>query len=200
MIEKLVIATRNPAKIEYYQQLFCGIVKNIISLNDIDVDGKPQEIGDTAEENAIIKAKYYSTKTSLPVFCEDESLFVDFLPSSKQPGTHVRRINGHNDATDEELFFYWENIIKDIPSKKRTGCWHIAYCLSVNGQFKTVALDHPVLFYYPASKIRIPGWPMSSLEGPVELGKPHSEGTAIEKNEALIHGTSIILEKLKELF
>lgn len=199
-IEKLVIATRNPAKVEYYRHLFTNIVGSIVSLSETKIEGKPTETEETAEENAQIKAKYYSARTDLPVFCEDEALIVDFLPTDKQPGTHVRRINGKDEATDDELFTYWENIIKDIPEERRTGRWHIAYCLALNGQIRTTSLDHEVLFFYPTSEVRIPGWPMSSLEGSVKLGKPNSERTEEEKQQTLCEEAPIILEKLKELF
>jgi len=198
-IEKLVIATRNPAKIEYYQHLFTDIVSQIVGLSDIGIEGKPTETGETAEKNAQIKASYYSERTDLPIFCEDEALYVDFLPSDKQPGTYIRRINGKDEATDDELFAYWENIIKNVPKEKRTGRWHIAYCLSINGQTRTASMDHEILFFYPTSKIRVPGWPMSSLEGLASLGKPNSERTEEEKKNALLKEAPLILEKLKEL-
>ena len=199
-IEKLVIATRNPAKIEYYRHLFTGIVADILGLNETEIEGKPTETGDTAEENAQIKASYYSTRINLPVFCEDEALLVDFLPTDKQPGTHVRRINGKGEATDDELFEYWENIIKNIPEARRTGRWHIAYCLGLNGKIRTTSMEHEIKFFYPTSKIRIPGWPMSSLEGSTSLGKPNSERTEEDKRKILLSEAPIILKKLKELF
>ncbi len=135
----------------------------------------------------------------MPIFCEDEALYVDFLPLSKQPGTHVRRIAGKDEATDEELFSYWENTIKNVPGKKRTGRWHIAYCLSINGQTRTTSMDHEILFFYPTSKIRVPGWPMSSLGGSRSLGKPDSERTEDEKKNVSQKEAPLILEKLREL-
>lgn len=198
-IEKLVIATRNPAKIEHYRYLFSGMVTDIFGLNETGIDGKPTETGETAEENAQIKAIYYSTKTDLPVFCEDESLFADFLPADKQPGVRVRRINGSDEASDDELFYYWENIIKDVPEARRTGRWHIAYCLGLNGKTKLTSMDHEIQFFYPASKVRIPGWPMSSLEGFVTLGKPNSERTEEDKRNILLAEEPALLEILKRL-
>ena len=100
-IEKLVIATRNPAKVEYFRQVLEGIVDEVLGLSDANILGKPEESGNTAEENAEIKARYYGGQTELPVFCEDEALYVDFLDKDHQPGTHVRRINGQDEATDD---------------------------------------------------------------------------------------------------
>lgn len=198
-IEKLVIATRNPGKIEFYRQIFEDLVDEVIGLSDLDIVGTPEEIGDTAEENAKIKAKYYGGQTEYPVFCEDEALFVDFLDQEHQPGTHVRRINGVDEATDEELFAYWENLIKDLTEEERTGLWHFAYALAKDGEIKIATNDHPIKFHYPASSVRIPGWPMSSLQGSVDLGKPSSERSKEEKQESIRKSTPIILNILKEL-
>ncbi len=199
-IKKLIIASRNSAKVDYYRHLFTGIVGNIIGLCDTKIVGKPVEVGETAENNAEIKARFYSAQTDFPVFCEDEALYVDFLPNNRQPGTHVRRINGKDEVTDGELLAYWEGLIRTVPENKRTGRWHIAYCLALNDQTKIVSMDHEILFFYPASKIRIPGWPMSSLEGSAKLRKPNSERTEVEKQEAISAESPIILKELLKLF
>lgn len=178
MIDKIVIASNNPAKVKRYQRLLSKFAKEVIGLKDFGVTDKPVENGKTAEENAIIKAKFYAKKTGQLVFSEDESLFVDFLPPNKQPGVNVRRINGKDEATDEEIVSYWERIIDQVPVHKRTGRWHVAFCFAYpDGKTQTIACDDYVRFYSPSSMIKMPGWPMSSLQGPVDFGKPHSELT-----------------------
>ena len=194
MFKELVIGSKNPAKVERFQKLLKYIAEKIYGLSNLNISTKPEEIGNTAEENAEIKARYYSKLTNLPVFAEDESLFVNFLPQNRQPGVNVRRIDGKEEATDEELLVYWENILKDIPREKRKGYWHISYCLGMpDGKVFTISKDHPLLFFYPSSKIKIPGWPMSSLEGPEDFKKPHSELT---EEEVGIHREQIDREIL----
>jgi len=198
LIEKIVIASRNPAKVGYYRTIFTKIAGEVLGLADLNIEGKPAEIGETAEKNAEIKAKYYAQKTNSLVFCEDGALYTDFLPPDKQPGTRVRRIKGVDEASDDQLITYWEEIVSKIPEDKRTGYWHIAYCLAFpNGQVRTTAVDHKVRFFYPSSKVRIPGWPMSSLEG--KLGKPNSERTEEELRLSKKEAGKVILKKLKEL-
>lgn len=199
-LEKIVIATCNPAKKERFRGLFVGMIKDIFVLDDFGITEKPQEHGMTAEENADIKARFYSQKLNLPVFSEDEALYVDFLPPEKQPGVFVRRIKGKDEADDDKLLNYWKGIIAEVPKEKRTGRWHIAYSLAFpDGSIKKVAIDHEILFFSPPSKIILPGWPMSSLEGPVEFRKPHSELTDIERKEHNRIADRLILGKLKEL-
>jgi XTP/dITP diphosphohydrolase len=181
-IDKIVIATHNPAKIERYAKLLSPYATDILSLKEFGIHDKPKETGVTAEENAEIKGVYYSNGTGLPVFSEDEALYVDFLPDNKQPGVNVRRIDGKNEVDDDTLLSYWEDIVKNIPKDKMTGRWHIAYCFVFpDGKLKTISLDHPILFFSPSSAIRMPGWPMSSLQGSALFKKPYSELNDKEK-------------------
>lgn len=199
-LDKLVVATRNPAKVNRYQKILSSLVNQVIGLNDIGLQDKPKETGETAEENAEIKAKFYAKKSGLPVFSEDEALYVDFLPRDKQPGVHVRRINGKDEAGDTQLLEHWEKIVKEVPKQKRTGKWHIAYTFAhPNGLLNTATLDHPIVFFSPPSLIRIPGWPMSSLQGPAAFNKPHSELTEDEKQLHEQNTNQMITKKLIEL-
>ena len=195
-----MIATRNPSKVEYYRDILIQFASEVVGLNDLGVEGKPTETGETAEQNAEIKARFYSQKTGLPVFCEDEALQVDFLPKEKQPGTQVRRINGVDEVDDDKLLAHWETLVVKVSEDKRTGRWHIAYCLAMpDGQVRTVSRDHEVMFFSPSSKVRLPGWPMSSLEGSVRFGKPSSEQTSEEKALSKKMLAVEILEKFSEL-
>ncbi len=196
----IVIATQNPGKVGRYARLLSNYVTEVIGLRDLGITNKPDETGETAEENARLKARFYAKKSGQLVFSEDESLFVDFLPECSQPGVHVRRINGREEATDEELITHWENILNDIPPEERIGHWHIAYCIAhPDGAEKIVSLDHPIRFYQPVSSIRIPGWPMSSIEGPADFNKPHSEMTDEEKNIVDERSNKAIKEIVQQL-
>lgn len=199
-IEKIVIASKNPAKKQRFAGIFAGKAVRVFGLDDFNIIEKPQETGATAEENAQIKAKFYSEKLGLPVFSEDEALYVDFLPPENQPGVFVRRIEGREEAGDEKLLAYWEKVVANVPLEKRTGKWHIAYCLAFpGGQVKTAALDAPIMFFSPSSKVRLPGWPLSSLQGPIMFEKPDSELTDSERKEHNQRADRLILEKLEEL-
>jgi XTP/dITP diphosphohydrolase len=198
--KKILAATRNPSKVEYYRSILLEVAEEVISLKDLDIKGKPAETGDTAEANAVIKARYYSQLSTLPTFSEDEALFADFLPVEEQPGTHVRRIYGVDEVDDATLLKHWEKIIAKVPKNHRTGRWHIAYCvLTPDGKHKIVSMDHPLLFFSPSSKIRLPGWPMSSLEGSAYFGKPNSELTSEEKEISKLKVAEGIKKALNEL-
>ncbi|MFH0828867.1 MAG: non-canonical purine NTP pyrophosphatase [Candidatus Kerfeldbacteria bacterium] len=200
MLDTIVIATQNPAKKARYGRILKTLAKNVVNLKDLGVAEKPTESGETAEQNAEIKARFYADRVKFPVLAEDEALFLDYLSVNEQPGVHVRRVNGREEVNDDELLAHWEGIVSKLPEGKRTGKWHIAYCLAVQGKpVATVALDHPILFFSPPSKVRIPGWPMSSLEGPVRFGKPHTELTEEEHRMNDATADEAIRGKLGEL-
>jgi inosine/xanthosine triphosphate pyrophosphatase family protein len=199
-VEKIVVASKNPAKVARYGRMLSKYAKETVGLDALGITDKPEETGETAEENAQIKGIFYANRAGLPVFSEDEALYVDFLPKDKQPGVHVRRIKGRNEASDDELLSYWEKIVAKVPEDKRTGRWQIAYCItSPSGRSKSVILNHPIIFFSPTSKVKLPGWPMSSLEGPVEFGKPHSELIDEERKQHEENSNQQIIKKLEEL-
>ena len=199
MLQTILIASHNPAKVQRYGRLLTSFAHQVIGLREAGIASKPREHGETAEENAAIKARFYADLSGLPAFSEDESLFVDFLPPHRQPGVHVRRINGQEDASDDQMLAYWETILPFVPESQRTGCWHVACCLALpGGVLHTIAVDYPARFFSPSSPARIPGWPMSSLQGPAGFGRPLSELSAEERRLSDLHADEIILARMQQ--
>lgn len=69
-----------------------------------------------------------------------------------------------------------------------------------DGKVFTMSKDYSLLFFYPSSKIKIPGWPMSSLEGPEDFKKPHSELTEEEVDIHRIETDNEILRFFEKAF
>jgi hypothetical protein len=98
------------------------------------------------------------------------------------------------------LLKYWEEIIAKAPVEKRTGRWHVAYCIATpKGKSKVVGTDHEVKFFSPSSNVRFPGWPVSSVQGSMLFNKPHSEHTAEEREVIKKMAAEKLLELLDEL-
>lgn len=198
--KKLVIASHNLTKVERFKKLFLTVVEEVLTLVDLGVKEKSPEEGLTAEENAQNKALFYTKITNLPVFAQDAALYVDFLPEEKQPGVYVRRVNG-KELTDDELYDYWDKLILNTPKDKRTGKWHASYCfVTPEGKTSILSIDQPRLFFSPPSLIKIPGWPLSSFNGPAKFGKPYSELTDEEKEELHKEVDGPLLEHLRKFF
>lgn len=126
---KIVLATTNPSKKIEIAKGLSGLSEEqlkLISLDDFDIQGSPIESGDTFEENARIKAKFYGDQIGLPVIADDGGLMIDALEG--QPGVKSRRWPGY-EATDEELIRYALDRMKHIPEGKRTAQLVTCVCL-----------------------------------------------------------------------
>ncbi len=201
MLDRIVIATHNPAKRERYARLLGRFAGQVLSLNEVGITEKSAELGETAEDNALLKARFYCSRVQLPVLSEDEALYVDFLSDDEQPGVHVRRVDRQDEVDDDALLAHWEQRIREVPAERRTGRWHFAFAIVFpDGRSSVASIDRRIRFFSPSSKMRIPGWPMSSLQGPLDAGKPHSEMTEDEKRQAESQIDSMVGEALTPFF
>jgi XTP/dITP diphosphohydrolase len=96
---KILCATGNPGKLREFRlagELF-GV--DVEALPDLKSIAAPEETGATFEENARLKAEYYSRFTTDLLFADDSGLEVDALGG--EPGVYSARYAGEH-ATDEE--------------------------------------------------------------------------------------------------
>lgn len=113
----LLIATKNHAKADDYKHILAGLGVEAVSLADIGETDDVEETGETLEENAILKAVYFSKKHSCPTISDDSGFEIDALGG--EPGIYARRWPGY-EATDEELINMVVTKLADIPLEKRT--------------------------------------------------------------------------------
>jgi len=127
-VKKILIATHNKAKLE---ELLMGVKKlkdqkiKVLTLNDVGVEDDPEETGTTFEENAILKAKFYSEKTSLPTIADDGGLTIPYL--NNEPGVKSKRWMGR-DATDQELINFALQQLVDQKGKNRIAFLQTCLC------------------------------------------------------------------------
>ena len=100
-MNRLVIATTNPAKLAEYRLLLRGIDLEVVSLQDVGIGETPEETGATFEENALLKARYYHQRSRLPTLADDGGLEVDALDGA--PGIHSHRWLGAESSDDRAL-------------------------------------------------------------------------------------------------
>ena len=97
----LLVATTNPGKLREIQWLMAGVAVRLTSLADLPSVEEPDETGTTFEENARLKARYYSDWSGLWTVAEDSGLVVDALGG--EPGVRSARYL-RADATYPERF------------------------------------------------------------------------------------------------
>ena len=113
---KVLFATTNPAKVKKYKEELEKNGIELLTINDINLDLHVEETGKNCLENAYIKASAYCKETGMPTIGMDNSLFIEELPEEKQPGTHVRRVNG-KELTDDEMIEYYQGLVKEYGGK-----------------------------------------------------------------------------------
>jgi XTP/dITP diphosphohydrolase len=97
--QDILIATRNGGKLREFAQLFSDLPVRLRGLTEFPDAGEVEETGLTFEENASIKARYFSRATRLWTLADDSGLEVVALDGA--PGVRSARYAGVQ-ATDAE--------------------------------------------------------------------------------------------------
>lgn len=159
---KVLFATTNQAKVGKYKESLKERGIELITINDLDFKIDINENGKNAIENAYIKAKAYYERAKIPTIGMDNCLFIEELPEEKQPGTHVRRVNG-KELTDEEMIEYYTNLAKEYGGKL-TAKWvyGMVICDGQNRKEYSWSKSNFYLVDKPCEN-RNPGYPLDSI-------------------------------------
>ena len=177
---KILFATKNPAKIKRYAEELRKRDIEVLTIKDLDIDLNIEENGKNALENAYIKAKTYYDATKIITIGEDSNLFIEELPKEKQPGTHVRRING-KELNDEEVIEYYTNLVKEYGGKL-TAKWVYGMVIYNGKEVKEYSWNKSDFYFIdkPCEK-RNPGYPLNSISILPESNKYFAELTDQDK-------------------
>jgi XTP/dITP diphosphohydrolase len=114
---KLLLATNNRGKIDEYRSLFKDISSKLVTLADEGITTVVDEVGESLEENARLKATALATRSGLLTVADDSGLEVDALGG--EPGRLSARYAGEG-ASDKDRIDYLLSRLKDVPWEKRT--------------------------------------------------------------------------------
>jgi XTP/dITP diphosphohydrolase len=98
-LPKVVVATRSAHKLRELRQLLDLDRAELVSLDDLGVEGDVVEDATTFEGNAAKKARWAARATGLPALADDSGLEVEALDGG--PGVRTRRYAGES-ATDAD--------------------------------------------------------------------------------------------------
>ena len=159
---KVLFATTNLAKVRKYKEELKEKGIELITINDLDFKLDVDENGKNALENAYIKAKTYYDVVKIPTIGMDNCLFIEGLPEEKQPGTHVRRING-KELKDDEMIEYYTNLIKQYGGKL-TAKWVYGMVICNGKETKEYSWSKGDFYLVDKPcKERNPGYPLDSI-------------------------------------
>ena len=178
---KILFATTNQAKVKKYENALKKKNIELITLKDLNINLHVEENGKNCIENAYLKAKAYYDATGITTIGMDNTLFIDELPEEKQPGTHVRRING-KELSDEECIEYYTNLVKDYGGKL-TAKWVYGMVVYTEKGAKEYTWNKSNFYFVdkPSDK-RNPGYPLDSIAIIPEFNKYLVELTEEEKH------------------
>ena len=113
----MLIATNNSGKVEEYHRLLGCLPGELTTPFNEGVTEEPEESGDTFEENALIKAHFYSEATGLPALADDSGIEVDAL--NGEPGVRSARYGGLQ-ASDDDRNKLLLSRLSNVPWEERT--------------------------------------------------------------------------------
>jgi XTP/dITP diphosphohydrolase len=128
----LLVATRSRHKLRELGELLelpAGV--ELVSPDDVGIDGEPDETGLTFETNARIKARYYAARSGLPTLADDSGLEVDALGGG--PGVFTRRYAGP-DASDADNNAKLLRDLGDLPADRRGARYVCVLALALPGE------------------------------------------------------------------
>lgn len=113
---RVLLGTTNPSKVKRFSDLLKGYGIEFITLRDIEVIEEPEEMGNTPEENAIMKAEFYGQYFDV-VICNDSGLYFEELDFEdlRQPGLNIRTPMNRDRLSDEEMIDYYSKLITGLP-------------------------------------------------------------------------------------
>jgi XTP/dITP diphosphohydrolase len=114
---EILVATRNIGKICEIQEALRSLPVNLRYLDEFPNVATVDEIGQTYEENAVLKAMNYSNQIGIYALADDSGLEVDALGG--MPGVLTARFAGAR-ASDAERINMLLAALSEYPAKKRS--------------------------------------------------------------------------------
>ncbi len=100
--QSLLVATHNRGKLKEILRIFSVEIPDLrlFTLDDFPGAEEVDEVGETFEENALLKARAGFLHSGIPTLADDSGLAVDALGG--KPGIHSARYSGGGDAANIE--------------------------------------------------------------------------------------------------
>lgn len=158
---KILIASNNRAKINFYSSLLSNDSIEFITLKDLNLDFKLDESGKTIKENSELKAKNYSKLSGLITIADDVGLEIESIPNYESQNLFVKRINGI-EKTDEELIEYYSLLFSRY-GNKLNGKWCKSFSIAFKDCCESIYYELPEIFVSTPCENRCNGYPLDSL-------------------------------------
>jgi len=176
---KLLLATNNQAKVSEYRSLLENIPVELVTLAEQGITTVVNEVGESLEENARLKATLLAAESQLPALADDSGLEVDALGG--EPGRLSARYAGEG-ASDKDRVNYLLARLRNVPWEKRSACFKCVIAVATpDGEVELCSGECPgIITFEPRGKQGFGYDPVFYLP---ELGKTMAELPLEIKNQ-----------------
>ena len=160
---RLLVATTNTGKLREIRSLLADVPVELVTLRDRPPIEEPEETGLSFEDNARLKALYYSAHAGMTTVAEDSGLVIDGLDG--EPGVRSARFL-RADATYPERFAEILSRLAGPPERNRAARFVCALAVAEDGRIiyeargtvegeiarearGTAGFGYDPIFYYP---------------------------------------------------
>lgn len=180
---KILIATKNPAKVRELTRYLQHETLELLSLADFPRAPNVEETGETFEENALLKAKTYFEWSKIPTLADDGGLEIDVL--NGDPGVMSRRWSGR-EMSDQEMTDMVLDKLKGVPWEKRTTRFRIVLAFYDGAHTETATASTEGYITEEQRGPYEPGFPFRAIFRVSKLNKMFNELTP-EEHEQVNH-------------
>ncbi|MCR4263108.1 MAG: non-canonical purine NTP pyrophosphatase [Candidatus Roizmanbacteria bacterium] len=195
-MQKLLIATHNPAKFNDICRFLSDIPYELVSLNDRGITEDVEEDQPTFELNAIKKAKFFAEKSGLPTLGDDSGMEIDCLGG--KPGVFSKRWAG--DESDGSIISHTLQQLKGVPAEKRGAQFRvvIAYAKPDGSVITAEGVTRGIIADKPYSGKITKSFPYNQLLFLPELNKYYHDDELTKEELLRYNHRKIALAKLKK--
>jgi XTP/dITP diphosphohydrolase len=175
---RLLLATNNAGKIAEYRQLLADCGWELVTFADLGLTLDEEEVGDTYEQNATMKAVKAARVSGLHALADDSGLDVEALGGA--PGPRSARFGGEGASYREKMGLLLERL-KGKPPRER-GCRFVCVIAVADPEGRVRLCEGACLGLVAEAPRGEGGFGYDPIFYLPELGKTMAELSAEEKN------------------
>lgn len=191
MLQPFLIATGNQGKFLEILEVLSELTYEFYSLNDLPLGASQiEEIGDSHEANARLKASHFYKATGWITLGEDSGIEVDGLKG--ELGFHTRRWGAGETASDEVWLAHFLERIHELSPSERIARFVCCAVLKIVPQEEHMFWGETrgVIMLEPEAPLP-PGLPLSSVFKPDGFDRVYAALSPFEKNQISHRGLAM---------
>jgi XTP/dITP diphosphohydrolase len=125
---RLLLATSNKGKVREYRSLLQSLPFDLVTLAEVGITADVEEVGETLEENARLKATALAAQSRMSALADDSGLEIDALGG--EPGRLSARYAGEG-ASDRDRVNYLLSKLEGVPWEERSARFRCVIAVAV---------------------------------------------------------------------